>query len=429
MRYSKLPARRALLVLFILLGLGATASGSVETTELAPAMTLQEAVSRALANNPGIKAAKIDVYIEEARRDANALSTPYKFQTEVENFAGTDNVSGFDFAETTLRLSKVLELGDKRQYRTNVGDAQVGLARIETTVQQLELTAEVSRRYANLLKRQEQIKLAAESVAIGNRTLEVVQRRVAAGRASEAEQSSAAVALSRTELIGQRLEFELAGARVGLSTLWGSTTPAFTRVDGDIFLIPPLPAYAELEKRLAENPELLRFSTISRIQNAQRKLAQSRRRSDIELSAGLRHLATTDDMAMVFSFSMPFGSSGRAEPLVRETDMAIAKMPMTREDRLLNLKSALFSFYQMLLADRSEFYTLHDQIIPEAERAVRFYERGFELGSYSLLELTASQESLLALRRDALEAAATYHLALIEVESLLGSMSPGGALQ
>ena len=57
-----------------------------------------------------------------------------------------------------------------------------------------------------------------------------------------------------------------------------------------------------------------------------------------------------------------------------------------------------------------------------------FYERGFELGSYSLLELTAAQERLVALRRDALDAATSFHLTLIEIESLLGNANPGGAL-
>jgi outer membrane protein TolC len=60
---------------------------------------------------------------------------------------------------------------------------------------------------------------------------------------------------------------------------------------------------------------------------------------------------------------------------------------------------------------------------------VRFYERGFELGSNSLLELSAAQERLLILRSEALDAAASFHLTLIEIESLLGSTRPGGALK
>jgi cobalt-zinc-cadmium efflux system outer membrane protein len=114
---------------------------------------------------------------------------------------------------------------------------------------------------------------------------------------------------------------------------------------------------------------------------------------------------------------------------VSAAELEVAKSPVTLEERQLSVHATLFGFYQTLLSRRSELNTLRDEIIPEAERAVRFYERGFELGSYSLLELTAAQERLLILRSDALDAAASFHLTLIETESLLGSASPGGALQ
>ena len=113
-----------------------------------PAITLQEAVARTLANNFSIKAANINVDIEKARRNAGALHTPYTLGAEIENFGGTDSVSGFDASETTLQLSKVLEIGDKRQFRTDLGDAQVELARTRASIRELELAAEVSRRFA-----------------------------------------------------------------------------------------------------------------------------------------------------------------------------------------------------------------------------------------------------------------------------------------
>jgi cobalt-zinc-cadmium efflux system outer membrane protein len=429
MRYSTLPNYWAMLVLFILLGLGTSAFGSPDTEELPNAITLQEAVTRALANNQGIKVSKFDVNIEKARRQTGALPTPFTLNAEVENFGGTDDFSGVDLAETTLQVSKVLELGDKQQYRADLGDARVNLAEFESTVRELELTAAVSRQFAGLLRTQSQIDTVAESIEISNRTLQIVQKRVAVGRASEAEQSSAAVALSRTKLIGARLQFEIAAARVNLSTLWGSTTPDFTLVAGDIESLPPLPAYEELKSRLTDNPNIKRIASNSQILSAQRRLAESSRRSDLELSAGVRHLAATDDMAMVVSINMPFGSKKRADSLVRASEMEISKAPMVQNDQLLNLEAALFSFYQALLAARSELEILQNEIIPEAERAVHFYERGFELGSYSLLELTASQERLLIVRSQALDAATSFHFTLIEIESLLGSFNPGGALQ
>jgi cobalt-zinc-cadmium efflux system outer membrane protein len=428
MRYSNLPVMQALLVLFILLILSATALGSQEATEHAPSITLQEAVSRALANNPSIKATRIDADIEQARRDALALGTPYKLHAEIENFAGSGTTSDFDSSETTLQLSKTLELGKKRQHRTELGDAQLGLAQLEISIGELELVAEVSRRYVALLRQQEQIDLSEEAAAINDRTLDIVRRRVAVGIASEAEESSVLVTLSRTKLIARRLGFELASARVDLATLWGSTQPSFTEVVGDIYSNPSLPAYEELQARLAGNPQVLRVSTEDRIRDAQRRLAQSGRRPNLELSGGVRHLGATDDMALVVALSMPFGSKGRAEPFVREADTQITKAPLTRDQHLLELQATLYGFYQSLLASRDELGTLQHQIIPEAQRALQFYEHGFEVGSYSLLELTAAQEHLLTLRHEALDAAASFHLTLIEIESLLGSANPGGML-
>jgi cobalt-zinc-cadmium efflux system outer membrane protein len=420
---------QALLVLFILLVLSAAALGSQDATEHAPSITLQEAVSRALANNPSIKASRIDADIEQARRDALALGTPYKLQAGIENFAGSGTTSGFDVSETTLQLSKTLELGKKRQHRTELGNAQLGLAQLEISIGKLELVAEVSRRYVALLRQQEQIDLSEEAAAISDRTLDIVQRRVAVGIATEAEESSVLVTLSRTRLIARRLGFGLAGARVSLATLWGSTQPSFSEVVGDIYSIPSLPAYEELQARLAGNPEVMRVSTEDRIRDARRRLAESGGRPDIELSGGVRHLAATDDMAMVVALSMPFGSKRRAEPYVREADTQIAKAPLTRDQHLLELQATLYGFYQSLLASSDELRTLQHQIIPEAQRALQFYERGFEVGSYSLLELTAAQEHLLTLRHDVLDAAASFHLTLIEIESLLGSTGSGGMLR
>jgi cobalt-zinc-cadmium efflux system outer membrane protein len=134
-------------------------------------------------------------------------------------------------------------------------------------------------------------------------------------------------------------------------------------------------------------------------------------------------------MAMVVSINMPFGSKKRADSIVRASEIEISKVAMTQTNQLLHLQAALFSFYQALLAAHSELEILQNEIIPEAGRAVQFYERGFELGSYSLLELTASQERLLTVRGQALDAATSFHVALIEIESLLGSFNPGGALQ
>jgi len=426
MHISKKPAVQVLLLLLVLTA-DVNASPSDTGGETA-SLNLQQAISKALANNPGIAAARIDADIERARSDALSLGTPYKLAGDVENVAGSGDFGGFDSAETTLRMSKTLETGDKRSHRENLGDMRLQLAVLEITVGEVNLAARVSRQYVNLLRQQQAGELLAESVAIGRRTLEIVQRRVAVGKASEAEEASAIVSLNRAELDGKRLDFEIVATRVGLAVLWGTTQPAFTQIVGDIYSVPSPPPYPSLQARLADNPQIVRISTEARIRNAEQRVAVSKQRADIEVSAGVRHLAASDDVAIVAGFSMPFGSQGRAAPLVRESDSDVLRTSVVRDEQVLELEAALRTLYQQLLASQSDLTILRELIIPEARRAVEFYERGFELGSFNLLELTAAQERLLTVRRDALDAATSFHLTLIDIESLLGNANPGGAL-
>ena len=426
MQISKKPAVQVLLLL--VLTADVTASPSSDTGGETASLNLQQALSKALANNPGIAAARIDADIQRARSSTLSLGTQYKLEGDIENVAGSGEYGGFDASETTLRLSKTLETGDKREHRQNLGDMHSQLAMLEVSVRESSLAAAVSRRYAQLLRQQEAIGLVEESVAIGRRTLDIVRKRVAVGKASDAEEASTVVSLARIELAGKRLDFEIVATRAGLATLWGDAEPEFARVAGDIYAMPPLPQYSHFESRLTGNPAVLRIATEARIRNAEHRIALAGQRADVELSAGVRHLAASDDVAMVLGFSVPFGTKGRGAAAVSEADSGIARTVLDRDGQMLELQASVRTLYQQLLASRNELMTLREQIIPEARRAVAFYERGFELGSYSLLELTAAQERLLALRRDALDAATSFHLTLIEIESLLGSANPGGAL-
>lgn len=426
MRHSKTPAMQVLLVLLLVTAGGVMASPGA--ADDAVTLNLQQAVTKALANNPGIEAARIDANIAKARSETLALGTPFRLQGEIENVGGSGEFSGFDASESTLSVAKTLETGDKRLWRQSLGDSRLELASIEIAAREAQVAAETSRRYVHLLQLQEASALSAESLAISTRTHDIVRKRVAVGRASEAEESSASVSLARTELESQRVGFEIVAAKTALSLLWGTTNPAFASVNGNLYSMPEIPDYERLRERLGNNPAMLRISAQSLVHQAEQRVAMSSQSADVELSAGLRHLAASDDVAMVVGFSVPFGTKGRTAPLVRESDAGLARTSVDRDAQALELETSLRTLYQRLLAERNQAETLQSQVIPEAQRAVTFYERGFELGSYALLELTAAQERLVALRRDALDAATSFHLTMIEIESLLGNTNPGGAL-
>jgi len=425
MRCSQSLAMAGLALFFGLPGPAMLTSASAQSPGPDALLTLQEANDRALTRSPAIAAARLEVEQAMAVRDARALSTPLEFGGEIENFAGTGRASGLDAAATTLSLSKTIELGDKRSLREAAGNARVATARTEVAALQVALAAEVARRYARHLLIQDEIGLVTEAVDIASVTLETVDRALEAGRGSQAERSAARVALMQAELAREESGLALAGARARLAVLWASATPDFDRVAGALGDLPALPAFESLAARLDANPDLMRITAQRQVLEQERALDQAQKSPDVRLSAGVRHIGELDATALVLSFSLPLGSGDRATPRIRESEIALEKLPLGREGRVLELRAALQERFQSARAARLRYEGLKERIIPESRDAVDFYRRGFETGRDSLLELTSAQEQLLRLRRQALEAAYAFHLAMIEIEVLLGSRNPG----
>lgn len=389
-------------------------------------LSLSQAVEQALADNPGLRAAGFDVDIAQAEREAGSLRPPYSVSAELENFFGTDPVNGVSDAETTVQVSRVLERGNKQQLRVAAGDARVELARSEQDRARLELISAVTRRFVELLVIQEERALAMNAIAIASNTRDLVARRAEAGSGSEADLASADIALERARLEFRRHDSEHAGARIALAALWGGSGNAFDEVAGDLLGLPALPALGVVEDRIAANPDLLRLVDERRILEAEQQLIQAEQKRDLELSLGVRHLGETDAAALVFGVGLPIGSARRAEPGVREAGARLAQLPATLEQRRRAVRSAVQQLYRQLEFAGFEYSSLEHEILPRAKDAVELYQQGFEIGSYSLLELSQAQTDLLNVRHEIIDVAARYHLALVALEQLLGDTVTGG---
>src|SRR3954454_18090142 len=95
----------------------AGAYGVVPFGQAAEPLHLEEAVSRSLESNPILAAETAEVRAAEARAERAALPTQFVVGGELEIFGGTGEVGGARYAETTLRLSRAIELGGKRAAR------------------------------------------------------------------------------------------------------------------------------------------------------------------------------------------------------------------------------------------------------------------------------------------------------------------------
>jgi cobalt-zinc-cadmium efflux system outer membrane protein len=386
--------------------------------QAAEPLRLPQAVARALESHPAIAAETAQLQAVQARSAREALPPPYVIGGELENFAGSGSLRGVDGAETTLRLSRVIELGGKRAARQALGAAEAGLQAHRLRQARIDIASRTTARFIEVLADQQRLDYARERVAQAERTRREVAAWVQAARNPDTDLHAADIALAEARLEQEHAEHELDSARMTLAASWGSSAPDFEAVEGELQSLPAVEDFAALSARLPDTPEQrARFLEAEAIA-ARRRVGEAGRSPDLNVSLGVRRFEGLDDQALVMSVSVPLGSRPRAAYTLAEADAELAALDARREAEQIESRQALFEKMQELRHARTESDALRDSLLPSAEKAFAGARRGFEAGRFSFQALAQAQDTLFRLRERAVEAATRYHLLLVEVERL-----------
>ena len=396
----------------------AGACGVVPLGHAAESLRLEEAVARALASNPTVAAESAQLQAVQARARREGLPTPYTLGGDLENVGGTGALSGLHAAETTLRVSRIIELGGKRAARQSLGSAEVAQQQHHAQVARIEIASRATTRFIEVVADQRRLGDAIERVKLAERIRREVAAWVAAARNPESDLRAAEIAVAEAELEREHAEHELASARVTLAASWGALAPDFERVAGDLDTLPPVESFDALAARfpmgIEQRTAALEAETIA----ARRRIAEASAKPDLNVSLGVRRLEGLDDQGLVMSVSMPLGSRPRAAFSISEADAQLAALEARRDAQRIERHQALFETYQELNHARTEFEMLRMRMLPKAEQALAFTRRGFEAGRFSFYQVAQAQGTLFSLRERSIEAAARYHTLLVEVERL-----------
>ncbi len=391
---------------------------SIPAVQAAEPLRLEEAVKRALSANPSVVAEAAQLRAVQARAEREGLPTPYVIGGEFENVGGTGNLRGIDSAETTLRISRVIELGDKRTARQSLGRAEISQQQHQTETIKINLASRTTTRFIEVLARQQRLVYAEEHVRQAERTRQEVATWVTAARNPESELQAAEIALADAELARESAQHELASARMTLAASWGVLTPDFGLVVGDLQTLPPVESFETMATRVSMTPELRASRLQANTITARRRVAEASTRPDIDLSLGVRRLEGLDDQGLVLSVSVPLGSRKRSGYSIAQADAELAALEARRDSDRFERHQILFDTYQELVHARHETQTLRTRMLPIAEDALANTRRGFEAGRFSYISLAQAQKTLFDLNRRSVEAAARYHQLLVEVERL-----------
>ena len=367
---------------------GATQQSFVATS--AP-LTLEQAIVKALAANPTLRAAALGVAIADgARRQAGVFRNPEISFVREGTQRGTRT--------QTVQLSQVLELGGKRSARIRLAERERSLAEGNLGVARTDLRADVTTAYFDALGAQERLQVAQASLDVSSKAAYAAEKRVAAGRVSPVEQDRAGVAQATARLELAQAQSELSIAMLTLATYWGETIAVSQPLAIPALDLTPTPALDELQRRLDASPQMQRSRLQVEREEAQVGLDRSQRMPDVTLVVGRQKDDEIGRSQTVLGVSLPIPLFNRNQGSLQASLSRAEKARTELEAERLRLRQSLTTAYQRAQLSREQVRTMREDVLPRAQRVFDAAVTGFEAGKFSFLDVLDAQRTLLQIR-------------------------------
>ncbi len=399
-----------------------------EIAEPAGAITLGQALALALMHNPELKAFSWDVRVSEARRLQASLWPNPELEVEVEEVGGPGQRSGFDAAETTIQLSQLIELGDKRRKRTKLALLEKELTGWDYEARRLDVFTEVTKAFIEVLAAQQRLKLTKELLQLSEELVETVAKRVDAGKDSPLEKTKAAVTLSNIKIQHQQAVQNLEFVRKQLVSTWTGKEPVFESVAGRLDSLSPIPSINELTGLIEQNPDIARWSLEIDKGKASLDLEKAKAISDITLSGGMQRFNETDDNAIVFGISIPLPISDRNQAGKLRATYELARAREEQRAAHTRIQMKLVKAYQALAGAYTEAAELDKNVLQGAQSVFEASKTGYSRGKLDYLNVLDAQRTLFEAKARYIDALASYHTAKADVERLIGRPIDGETL-
>jgi cobalt-zinc-cadmium efflux system outer membrane protein len=408
----------ALAVLFAggaCLGLAAQGPEVVNTN----ALTLDDAVRLALANNPSLRASVARMDSASWRAYQARKWTNPELELSAEDWP-ISHGAGFSNAKQTIGIAQTLPYPGKKSLDKQIGGAGVKLSEAELALRRTEIVRDVKAGFFRVLASERLVEVSTQLVAVAESSAVTARKRVDAGATAYQEQLRAEVQLeqARTELSG--FERELAGARQVFATLLGRA---------DLMEAPLIGALAETpEAGLITGDEngalALHPSARAAQANLDRALLASRRARlepypDVKVGVSGGRIGETDQSIIQLGFTLPLPilDSGKGKKMEAWANVAEAEAEVLVVQQQLRREWANALNRYRTAAEQVSNYRV--RILPKANEALRLVQTGFEQGKFGFIDLADTQRTTAEVRLTYQQKLLEMNIAQAELAALL----------
>ncbi len=383
-------------------------------------LRLSDALRAALVLSPRLASYAWQLRAHEAQTlQAGRLSNPTLSLTS-EDIAGSGELEGFEAAESTIRLSQVVELGGKRAKRRRLAAGAEQVANWDYEIERIAVFTRTTRLFLRALAAQEELALADELVRIAENSLAKVDQEVVEELADPLDASRARVTLAAARVERDSVRSELLSARSNLAAIWGGAEERFSRVEGDLEALREPPPLEKISSRVEGSPDLRRWAAEIERRQARVTLEHAGRVPDIEPSLGARRVEALGLSAFVvgIDIELPIFDRNRGNELTARYDVLSAEEE--RRATHADLLALLAAAEDRLRSTYLEATSLRDDVLPQARSVYQRLLAEFDAGRYAYDDVLDSQRTLFRLSAQYLRALTAHHDAVAVVEQLLG---------
>jgi cobalt-zinc-cadmium efflux system outer membrane protein len=399
-------------------------AGSVARAGIGFALTMEEAIGVAVANNPEIRAAEGELAVARARAQGAALW--FQDNPTFEGEAGQRDAHGDRFLDYSVAVTQAIDVSGQRGARVAAGTAAVSAAEARLAAQRARTAAATQEAFGRVLASAAERRLADEGYALAAEALGAAEERQRAGDASLLEVNTARMEVGRSSrdktLAAQREQL----ARGALKLLVNAEPELALAVEGDLADFAARGASGttrgDAQPAATVRPELVAARHDLEAAKGAERLAERETIARPRLGASYRREEDVPIVQAVLSVELPLfnrNDAARAEARARVAQ-AGALVAAVERQTTQELEQARARYAAAGLA--LESYQV--AVVSAAEENVSLATEGYREGKLDFLQLSLIRRGSLEVRRGRIEALEELNAADAALRRALGGMDP-----
>jgi outer membrane protein TolC len=417
---------------FILPGLHAAEGVSPKPASSAEALRLDEAVGKALAQNPELLSARSSAEAERHKvPQARALPEPSLGIGWMGNIAPFSVQQGDPSSYRSVSAMETLPYPGKLRLRGEIASKEADAAQTGTDAVRRRIATEVKAAFYDYWYYDRALETAQKNKDLLSQLTQIAEARYRVGKGMQQDVLKAQVEVSMLLQKLTILEQLRATAQAQLNALLGNTPETVLPPAAPVEAAPLTYTLDDLYKLAGgSDPELLRMQQMTQRNQLAEELAQKDYRPDLSVGYMYEQRPSMPDMhGFTFTVNLPvFYKSRQREEVAQAADERISA-EHSRDARHSQLYFELKQQYLAAQADGQLLKLFTQAVIPQSSLALESSMSAYQTGSADFATVLGNFTTVENYETDYYREVADYQTALARMEALAGVELTSGSAQ